>query len=264
MRGNRVVVVGAGFSGLAAALALAGAGCAVRLVEARDRVGGRTLSRPLPGGGWLDLGAQWIGPTQDRMYALVAAHGLATFPSPAQGAPTLRCAGRRRAEAPGSVAAVLDTLDGLAARLDPAAPCRAAEAAEWDRTTLGGWLAATAPDPVTARYAGRLLAGGLLAASPDEVSLLQMLFYLRSGGGTGILLGMAGGAQQDRIVGGPAGGPGALGRHRDRHPVERLPGGRSRGRRARRRRGAGRPPLNLVKTKKIFHTSIEKFLHLVT
>uniref|UniRef100_UPI00157C0A21 flavin monoamine oxidase family protein n=1 Tax=Micromonospora maritima TaxID=986711 RepID=UPI00157C0A21 len=71
-------------------------------------------------------------------------------------------------------------------------------------TTLGGWLAATVPDPVTARYAGRLLAGGLLAASPDEVSLLQLLFYLRSGGGTRSLLGMAGGAQQDRIVGGPA------------------------------------------------------------
>jgi monoamine oxidase len=36
------------------------------------------------------------------------------------------------------------------------------------------------------------------------VSLLQLLFYLRSGGGTGLLLGMAGGAQQDRILGGPA------------------------------------------------------------
>ncbi|WP_308210802.1 FAD-dependent oxidoreductase [Micromonospora sp. A3M-1-15] len=204
VRGSRVVVVGAGFSGLAAALALAGAGCAVRLLEARDRVGGRTLSRPLPGGGWLDLGAQWIGPTQDRMYALVAAHGLATFPSPATGTPAVRWAGRLLAGAPEPVAGVLDALDGLAGRLDPAAPWLAAEAAEWDRTTLGGWLAATAPDPVTARYAGRLLAGGLLAASADEVSLLQMLFYLRSGGGTGLLLGMAGGAQQDRIVGGPA------------------------------------------------------------
>ncbi|SBT66249.1 monoamine oxidase [Micromonospora sediminicola] len=199
-----MIVVGAGFSGLACALALDAAGVEVSVLEARDRVGGRTLSRPLPGGGWLDLGAQWIGPTQDRMYALVAAYGLETFPSPARGASTLRLAGRSAAGEPAGLTGLLGRLDALADGLDPAAPWRADGAAEWDRTTLGGWLAATVPDPVTARYAGRLLAGGLLAASPDEVSLLQLLFYLRSGGGTGSLLGMAGGAQQDRIVGGPA------------------------------------------------------------
>ncbi|WFE36017.1 FAD-dependent oxidoreductase [Micromonospora sp. WMMD975] len=199
-----MIVVGAGFSGLACALALHAADVDVLLVEARDRVGGRTLSRPLPDGGWLDLGAQWIGPTQDRMYALVAAYGLATFPSAAHGAPTLLLDGRRVTEPPAGLAGLLGTLDELAAGLDPAAPWRAAGAAEWDGTTLGGWLAATAPDPVTARYAGRLLAGGLLAVSPAEVSLLHLLFYLRSGGGADALLGMAGGAQQDRIVGGPA------------------------------------------------------------
>ncbi|MFI5833483.1 flavin monoamine oxidase family protein [Micromonospora sp. NPDC051300] len=204
MRGGRVIVVGAGFSGLACALALAEAGADPLVLEARDRVGGRTLSRRLPGGGWLDLGAQWIGPTQDRMYALVAAYGLETFPSPAHGAPTRLLDGRPASEEPAGLAGLLGTLDELAAGVDPAAPWRAAGAAEWDRTTLGGWLDATAGDRVVARYAGRLLAGGLLAASPDEVSMLQMLFYLRSGGGAGSLLGMAGGAQQDRIVGGPA------------------------------------------------------------
>ncbi|WP_089154251.1 flavin monoamine oxidase family protein [Micromonospora sp. NBS 11-29] len=204
MRGRRVVVVGAGFSGLACALALHAADVDVLLLDARDRVGGRTLSRPLPGGGWLDLGAQWIGPTQDRMYALVAAYGLTTFPSPAHGAATLLLDGRPADGEPAGLAGLLDTLDELAAGLDPAAPWRAPGAARWDRTTLGGWLAATAPDAVTARYAGRLLAGGLLAAAPDEVSLLHLLFYLRSGGGTRSLLGAAGGAQQDRIVGGPA------------------------------------------------------------
>ncbi|MEV0003645.1 FAD-dependent oxidoreductase [Micromonospora sp. NPDC050980] len=204
MRGRRVIVVGAGFSGLACALALHAAGAEALLLEARDRVGGRTLSRPLPGGGWLDLGAQWIGPTQDRMYALVAAYGLETFPSPAHGAPTRLLAGRPGADEPAGLAGLLGALDELAAGVDPGAPWRAAGAAEWDRTTLGAWLDATAGDPVCARYAGRLLAGGLLAAAPDEVSVLQMLFYLRSGGGTGSLLGMAGGAQQDRIVGGPA------------------------------------------------------------
>ncbi|MEU4666313.1 FAD-dependent oxidoreductase, partial [Micromonospora chalcea] len=190
VRRHRVVVVGAGFSGLACALALDAAGAQVRVLEARDRVGGRTLSRPLPGGGWLDLGAQWIGPTQDRMYALAAAYGLAAFPSPAHGAATLLLGARpATGEAPG-LSALLGTLDEMAAGLDPAAPWRAAEAALWDRVTFGGWLDASGADPVTAGYAGRMLAGGLLAASPDVVSLLHMLFYLRSGGGSGWLGGM--------------------------------------------------------------------------
>ncbi|MFJ6194666.1 flavin monoamine oxidase family protein [Micromonospora sp. NPDC092111] len=205
MRGGvRVVVVGGGFSGLAAASALHRDGARVRVLEARGRVGGRVLTRRLADGTPLDLGAQWIGPTQDRMAALVAAHGLATFPSAAYGAPVVRWDGRLRDAPPESAQRLVALLDAFAVEVDPAAPWRAARAAEWDRLTLGGWLATAAPDPVTARYVGRLLAGGLLAADPDGVSLLQMLFYLRSGGGSGLLLGMAGGAQQDRIVGGPA------------------------------------------------------------
>ncbi|WP_308042383.1 FAD-dependent oxidoreductase [Micromonospora sp. PLK6-60] len=201
---GHVFVVGAGFSGLAAALALDRAGVRVRVLEARDRVGGRTLTRWLTDGTQLDLGAQWIGPTQDRMYALAAAHGVGTFPSAAYGTPlVLRDGGRRHGPPPGTDA-LLAALDALAGRLDPAAPWRAADAPEWDRATLTGWLAGTARRPETARYAGRLLAGGLLAAAPDEISVLQLLFYLASGGGTGSLLGMAGGAQQDRLVGGPA------------------------------------------------------------
>ncbi|MEU6076966.1 FAD-dependent oxidoreductase [Micromonospora sp. NPDC047074] len=201
--GNDVVVVGAGFSGLAAALALARAGARVRVLEARDRVGGRVLTRRLADGTQLDLGAQWVGPTQDRVNGLLARYEIATFPSAADGASAVHFPDGRHAGPPESAAKVLDLLDGYAERVDPAAPWAAAEAAEWDHTTLAVWLSAAVPDPPTARYLGRLLAGGLLAAGPDEISLLQMAFYLRSGGGSRALLAMAGGAQQDRIVGGP-------------------------------------------------------------
>ncbi|MGW5667884.1 flavin monoamine oxidase family protein, partial [Micromonospora sp. NPDC003776] len=200
----RVVVIGAGFSGLAAALALARAGAAVTVLEARDRVGGRVLTRRLADGTPLDLGAQWVGPTQDRMAALLAEHGLDTFPSAAAGAVSVLWNGRRLPAAPESAEQLMALLDSYATHVDPAAPWCAPRAAEWDRLTLAGWLSDAAPEPVAARYAGRLLAGGLLAADPDEISLLQMLFYLRSGGGSQLLLSMAGGAQQDRIVGGPA------------------------------------------------------------
>lgn len=41
---RRVIVIGAGFAGLAAAYELASAGCAVTVIEARNRTGGRVLS----------------------------------------------------------------------------------------------------------------------------------------------------------------------------------------------------------------------------
>ena len=62
-------VVGAAFAELTAALRLKQAGRSVALLEARDRVGGRTYTEVLPDGTWVDRGGAWIGPGQDRIYA---------------------------------------------------------------------------------------------------------------------------------------------------------------------------------------------------
>jgi monoamine oxidase len=59
-----VVVVGAGLAGLAAASRLVDAGAEVVVLEARERVGGRTLTLPAADGTPIDHGGQWIGPTQ--------------------------------------------------------------------------------------------------------------------------------------------------------------------------------------------------------
>lgn len=66
-----VVVIGAGFAGLTAARSLADslpAGSKVLLLEARDRVGGRTYTAPLSGLP-VDLGAEWLHP---QLHPLVA------------------------------------------------------------------------------------------------------------------------------------------------------------------------------------------------
>jgi monoamine oxidase len=80
-----VVVVGAGFAGLTAARRLQQEGRSVLVLEARDRVGGRILNHTFADGTVVELGGQWVGPTQDRVLALAEELGVQTFPSYEQG-----------------------------------------------------------------------------------------------------------------------------------------------------------------------------------
>lgn len=72
-----VVIIGAGLSGLAAAEDVLRAGLTCVVLEARDRVGGKTWSEPLTkGDGVIDLGAAWINDSnQSRMTVLARRFG---------------------------------------------------------------------------------------------------------------------------------------------------------------------------------------------
>ena len=72
----RVVVIGAGFAGLAAADALRSAGAEVTVLEARDRVGGRVWSVPFGDGAVIERGAEFILPGYEEMDALAARFGI--------------------------------------------------------------------------------------------------------------------------------------------------------------------------------------------
>ena len=133
-----VAVVGAGLAGLAAARALTAAGLDVRVLEARDRVGGRTYTTMWRDGTRIDLGGQWIGPGQGRIAALAASLGLTTFLTYDRGANVLLlrdAAGRAgpcvrytssipvgEPDLRAGIVAALDTLDTLARRRECRAP----------------------------------------------------------------------------------------------------------------------------------------------
>src|SRR3954468_24329446 len=80
-----VVIVGAGLAGLAAAREVQRRGASALVLEARDRVGGRTLSEPIGDGKVVEVGGQWIGPGQDRMAQLAREVGVDTFPTHSAG-----------------------------------------------------------------------------------------------------------------------------------------------------------------------------------
>jgi monoamine oxidase len=72
-----VIVIGAGAAGLGAARRLAAAGVAVRVVEARNRVGGRAWTARSPSGLPIELGCAWLhSADENELAALALRHGL--------------------------------------------------------------------------------------------------------------------------------------------------------------------------------------------
>lgn len=80
---NPVIIVGAGLSGLRAASLLTEQGIKCRVLEARDRIGGRVLSTSVPNRpdlGKFDLGPTWFWPQyESHIAALVKELKLETF-----------------------------------------------------------------------------------------------------------------------------------------------------------------------------------------
>lgn len=206
------VVVGAGFAGLAAARALAAGGARISVLEARDRVGGRTVNADLGGGRHVELGGQWVGPTQDRIAALAADLEVDTFPTRTDGKNLLRLNGRLRRYS-GTIPrlnpiALLDAqravrrINRLAAGIEREAPWASSKAERLDRVSFAAWLERAVWSD-TARRLMRVVCRTVWGAEPEELSLLHVAFYVRSAGSFELLTDVEGGAQQDRLVGGP-------------------------------------------------------------
>ncbi len=210
-RQTDVVIVGAGLAGLAAARRLTAEGIDCIVLEARDRVGGRTLNHPIGDGKIVEVGGQWVGPTQTRVLELMRELGLESFPTYDQGEHVIESEGeldRYTGTIPKLAKHVLADfgqaqwkLDRMARKVPAEAPWTAPKAKEWDSQTLWSWMRRNMYTR-GGREGLSLGVEAVWAAQPEDLSLLHVLFYIASAGGLDALWDTEGGAQDARVVGG--------------------------------------------------------------
>ena len=206
-----VIVVGAGLAGLVAARQLVAAGRDVLVMEARDRVGGRTVNASIGAGKVTEMGGQWVGPTQERLLGLAAELGVETFPTHHEGRNLLHLRGKLRrykGTIPRLAPHVLFDIGRArrkvrraAERVPPETPWTAPKAEQLDSQTLASWVRKAARTK-KARNLLEIATGTVMGTGTAELSALWMLFYVASAGSFDALIDVDGGAQQDRFVGG--------------------------------------------------------------
>ncbi|KVX54893.1 amine oxidase [Burkholderia stagnalis] len=202
-----VVIIGAGLAGLTAARDLNRAGCdSFVVLEARNRVGGRTFNHELGHGVVSEAGGQWIGPGQTAIADLARELGVDTFPTYYAGKSVILAGDARVAQdlhgGTGGDGAIAAKLDELARGVPSGAPWNAQRAAELDKLTYGEWLAKQGvkyEDGYFIALAAQLSLGG----APAQLGLLHYLSVINSAGcNYDQLESIKGGAQETRFVGG--------------------------------------------------------------
>lgn len=208
------IIIGAGYAGIAAGKRLSETGKDFVVLEARDRVGGRTLSEVLPSGVRVDLGATWLGPTQYKIWDWVKEVNAETFDTYDSGKNILFYQGKKNTYA-GTIPKIdllnllalgraISKFNKLAKTLDYNKPWNHSEAEKYDSMTLQSWMDKNIPFE-KAKYLFKVGVQTVFAAEPSEISLLFALFYGASGDNLEVLMGIKNGAQQTILKNGTHG-----------------------------------------------------------
>lgn len=188
-----VVVVGAGVTGLTAARRLHAAGKRVAVLEARERVGGRLLTKDVDGVR-LEVGGQWVSPDQTALLSLLDELGLATYPRHRRGASVyIGLDGERRTftgdafpvseKTAAEVDRLTAELNRLSAMMDPLEPWAHPDAAELDSMSFAQWLTARTDDDEARDNVALYVGSAMLTKPTHSFSALTAVLMAASAGG---------------------------------------------------------------------------------
>ncbi|KAL3969464.1 antigen [Sarotherodon galilaeus] len=207
-----VIVVGAGISGLSAAKLLKASGLDPVVLEARDRVGGRTFTVQNKEAKWVDLGGAYIGPTQNRILRLAKEYGIKTYKVNEQ-ENLVHYVNGKSYPFKGSLPPMWNpitlmdfnnlfrTMDKMGEEIPREAPWRAPHAEEWDKMTMQELFEKLCWTRTARRFA-TLFVNLIVTAEPHEVSALWLLWYVKQCGGIMRISSTTNGGQERKFVGG--------------------------------------------------------------
>ncbi|OCT91672.1 hypothetical protein XELAEV_180147301mg, partial [Xenopus laevis] len=197
---------------LTAAKLLVESGQSVVVLEARDRVGGRTFTARNDKVKYVDLGGAYVGPTQNRILRIAKEFGVETYKVnevqrlihyvkgksyPFNGSfPSMR-----------NPFVYLDynnlwrTMDEMGKEIPNDAPWMAPHAEEWDKITMKELIDKVCWTNAAKRFA-TLFVNVNVTSEPHEVSALWFLWYVKQCGGTTRIFSTSNGGQERKFVGG--------------------------------------------------------------
>ncbi|MFS0728793.1 NAD(P)/FAD-dependent oxidoreductase [Curtobacterium sp. 1P10AnD] len=187
-----VVVIGAGVTGLVAANRLVAEGRSVAVLEARDRVGGRTWTNDIEGV-TLEIGGQWVSPDQTALLETLEELGLETYDRHREGSSVYIDQHGSRTEYTGDIfplpeatateiERLVAVVDEYVAKVDPSRPWETPDAAALDEVSFREWLRRLSDDRVATENVELFIAGAMLTKPAHTFSALQALLMAASAG----------------------------------------------------------------------------------
>ncbi|KAJ1036289.1 hypothetical protein NDA18_000154 [Ustilago nuda] len=191
--GIDVIIVGAGLAGLIAADELTRAGLNVKVLEANDRVGGRTFDRRLEDGNAIEMGGQWIAPRQTEILQLIQQLGLDTHNTFDEGKSIYRSTDAKVKQynemIPCGILPWLDLfmatrkINSLSKSVGAKTPCQAKHARYSDQRSISTWIDDTM-STFEAKQLIRMAIKAVYAEDAESISFLDLLATVSGAGGS--------------------------------------------------------------------------------